>query len=125
MSRHRNSTGTDHGMMRELNRSLVLDVVKHSDGPLSRAMIARETGLAKPTVSAIVEELVEQGLVRELGPGKSASGGGRPPILLEYNARSRFIGGIRVGVRHTDLVVAGCSGHRARPHDDRDPDRPG
>lgn len=110
MSRKRNSTGTDHGMMRELNRSLVLDVVKHSEGPLSRAVIARETGLAKPTVSAIVEELVEQGLVRELGPGQSASGGGRPPILLEYNARSRFIGGIRVGVRHTDLVVADALG---------------
>lgn len=97
-------------MMRELNRSLVLDVVKHGESPLSRATIARETGLAKPTVSAIVDELLQQDLVRELGPGKSASGGGRPPILLEYNARSRFIGGIRVGVRNTDLVVADALG---------------
>lgn len=96
--------------MRELNRSLVLDVVKQGDGPVSRAAIARETGLAKPTVSAIVDDLIEGELVRELGPGQSARGGGRPPILLEYNARSRFIAGMRIGVGRTHIVVADARG---------------
>lgn len=96
-------------MMRELNRSLVIDVVKQHS-PVSRAVIARETSLAKPTVSAIVDDLVREGLVRELGPGQSAAGGGRPPILLEYNAGAHFIAGIQVGVRTTDLVVADALG---------------
>ena len=106
MERRQNTSGTDHAVMRELNRSLILDVVKRGDGPVSRAAISRETGLAKPTVSAIVDDLIEVGLIRELGPGQSARGGGRPPILLEYNARSRFIAGMRVGVGRTHIVVA-------------------
>lgn len=105
-----NSTsGTDHSMMRELNRSLVLDTVKRH-GPLSRAAIAREASLAKPTVSAIVEKLIAEGLVRETGMGPTAAVGGRPPILLEFNNRSQFIVGIQFAVRHTSIVVADASG---------------
>lgn len=104
------TSGTDHSVMRELNRTLVLDVVRQRS-PVSRAAISRETSLAKPTVSAIVEDLVEEGLVREVGVGPTASGGGRPPILLEFNARSQFIVGVQVGVRRTNLVVADALGH--------------
>lgn len=104
-----NTSGTDHSVMRELNRTLVLDVVKQRN-PVSRAAIARETSLAKPTVSAIVEDLVAEGLVREVGVGPTASGGGRPPILLEFNARSQFIVGVQVGVQRTNLVVADALG---------------
>ncbi|MBW3560960.1 MAG: ROK family protein [Actinobacteria bacterium] len=95
--------------MRELNRTLVLDVIKQRS-PVSRASIARETSLAKPTVSAIVEDLVGEGLVREVGVGPTASGGGRPPILLEFNARSQFLVGVQIGVRRTNLVIADALG---------------
>jgi len=54
--------GADHNVMREVNRSLVLTLVKEG-GPVSRASIARSTTLAKPTVSAIVDELIAEGLV--------------------------------------------------------------
>ncbi|MFD0581721.1 MarR family transcriptional regulator [Dactylosporangium darangshiense] len=69
--------GADHNVMREVNRSLVLALVKEG-GPVSRASIARSTTLAKPTVSAIVDELIADGLVREIGPGSTAVSGGRP-----------------------------------------------
>lgn len=109
VTREPNNSGTDHSVMRELNRSLVLDVLK-KDSPISRATIARETSLAKPTVSAIVEDLIEDGLVREIGPGPTASGGGRPPIMLQFNARSEFFIGMQIGVRRTNLVVADALG---------------
>src|SRR5258705_12734639 len=70
--------GADHNVMREVNRSLVLALVKEG-GPVSRASIARSTTLAKPTVSAIVDELIAEGLVREIGPGSTAVSGGRAP----------------------------------------------
>src|SRR6185295_17809624 len=82
--------GADHNTMREVNRSLVLSLVKEG-GPVSRASIARSTTLAKPTVSAIVDELIADGLVREIGTGTTATSGGRPPIMLEYNAASQFV----------------------------------
>ena len=103
-------SGTDHGVMRELNRSLVLDIVKQQS-PVSRAAIARETSLAKPTVSAIIEDLLEDGLVREIGAGVSTSRGGRPAILLEFNARSQFVIGVQILVRHTTIVLADALGH--------------
>ncbi|MDQ1437149.1 MAG: hypothetical protein QOK43_778 [Acidimicrobiaceae bacterium] len=95
--------------MRELNRSLVLDVVKHAS-PISRAAIAKETHLAKPTVSAIVDELLAGGLVREIGVGATTHEGGRPPILLEFNTRFEFSVGVHVGVHVTHVVVADARG---------------
>lgn len=96
--------------MRELNRSLVLDVVKRA-GTISRAGIAKETRLAKPTVSAIVDELLGDGLVREVGHGATTTEGGRPPILLEFNSRSEFYVGIHIGVRRTHVVAADGRGN--------------
>jgi glucokinase-like ROK family protein len=95
--------------MRELNRSLVLDLIKQRSS-ISRASIAKATDLAKPTVSAIVDDLVQEGLVREIGMGQPTTGGGRPPILLEFNARSQFVVGVHIGVRRTTIVVADARG---------------
>lgn len=95
--------------MREVNRSLVLSMVKEG-GPVSRASIARSTTLAKPTVSTIVDELIADGLVREIGPGSTATNGGRPPILLEFNARSQLVIGIHIGARRTTVSVGDATG---------------
>lgn len=95
--------------MREVNRSLVLAVVKEG-GRVSRASIARATTLAKPTVSAIVDELIADGLVREVGTGTTATSGGRPPIMLEYNASSQLVLGMHIGARRTTVAVADGSG---------------
>jgi glucokinase-like ROK family protein len=102
-------SGADHNVMRELNRSLVLDLIKQGS-PISRAAIAKATDLAKPTVSAIVDELVRDGLVREIGMGQPTRGGGRPPVLLEFNTRSQFVVGVQIGVRGTTIVVADAAG---------------
>ncbi|GAA2352997.1 ROK family transcriptional regulator [Dactylosporangium salmoneum] len=95
--------------MREVNRSLVLALVKEG-GPVSRASIARSTTLAKPTVSAIVDELIADGLVREIGPGSTAVSGGRPPILLEFNARSQLVVGVHIGARRTTIAIGDAAG---------------
>ncbi|MGI8792957.1 MAG: ROK family protein [Acidimicrobiales bacterium] len=105
----RNGGGTDHAVMRELNRSLVLDVLKQQS-PISRAAIAKETKLAKPTISAIVDALLTEGLATEIGTGKTTAEGGRPPILLEFNARSQFFAGVHIGVRRTTVVIANAGG---------------
>lgn len=109
MNAKRNGGAADHSVMRQLNRSLVLDHIRHHS-PISRAELARETSLAKPTVSAIVDELLHDGTIREIGVGPTTAGGGRPPILLEFNARSEYIVGIQVGVKRTNIVVADALG---------------
>jgi glucokinase-like ROK family protein len=61
------------------NTLLVLKTLYNGEN-LSRADVARITSLTRPTVSTIVSELIDDGLVAEIAVGPSA--GGKPPILL-------------------------------------------
>ncbi len=68
---------------RSANRRLVLQSVFALE-PVSRAEVARDTGLGKPYISELVSELVAEGPVRELGV--DTSGIGRPPTMLGIDA---------------------------------------
>ena len=103
------SSGARHVVMRELNRSLVLDLIKKRS-PISRAALAEAASLAKPTVSVIVEELLERGIVREVGVGHTTREGGRPPVLLEFDALSQCLAGVHIGVNTTTVVLADALG---------------
>ena len=51
-------------LLRTLNERTVLEAVRAS-GPISRAEVARQTGISRPTVSGVLRDLLEDGLVRE------------------------------------------------------------
>jgi predicted NBD/HSP70 family sugar kinase len=95
----------DRQVMRAHNRSVVLDVVRRS-GPVARTEVARRTSLAKPTVSAIVDELLADGVVHEVGVGKSTAAGGRPPTFLDFDVTRDAYVGVHVGVDMTTVAVA-------------------
>jgi glucokinase-like ROK family protein len=67
--------------LKEHNQRLVLRAI-YTGQALSRVAIAEETGLTRPTVSQIVSELLEAGIVQEEGPGESR--GGKPPTMLGF-----------------------------------------
>ncbi|MFN2225385.1 MAG: ROK family transcriptional regulator [Anaerolineae bacterium] len=73
------------------NSRLVLRVI-YERQEISRADIARQTGLTRTTVSDVVAELMEQGMVEEVGYGPSA--GGKPPILISVIPDSRHLVGL-------------------------------
>ena len=73
------------------NSQLVLKTI-YERGLVSRAEVARLTQLTRTTVSDLVTEFQEQGLVEEVGYGPSV--GGRSPILLSLVADSRHLIGI-------------------------------
>jgi glucokinase-like ROK family protein len=73
------------------NRNLVLKTIFEHDS-ISRAEIARITSLTRTTVSDIVADLLEQGLVDEIGIGSSL--GGKSPILLSLVEDSRYLIGL-------------------------------
>lgn len=77
---------------RSHNRSLVLQTLYRA-GRLSRADIARETGLTRVTVSDLVAELLSEGLVIELGQRESARPG-KPAVLLDINRSAHQIVGV-------------------------------
>ena len=90
-----------HDLIRALNRSIVLNMVK-SSGPISRAEIARLTGLSPATVTGVVADLIANNLVLEKAAGNSS--GGRPPILLILNP----CGGYVVGIKLAETEVIGA-----------------
>ncbi len=87
--------------MKSLNRSLILNTIRQHQF-ISRAEIAQITKLTPPTVTNIVNELLEAGLVKESEAGKSR--GGRKPILLTIEAKHSYMIGLDVG-GHTVRVV--------------------
>ncbi|MFA5892091.1 MAG: ROK family protein [Actinomycetota bacterium] len=94
---------------RDLNRELVLNLLR-SDGPLSRAAIAQRTRLAKPTVSAIVADLLAARRVREVGVAAGPVGRGRPAVLVEYNAAEYTVVGVRIGRTFIRVALADATG---------------
>ncbi len=95
----------DRQVMRAHNRAVVLDAVRRA-GPLARTEVARRTSLAKPTVSAIVDELLAEGLVLEVGVGKSTAAGGRPPTYLDLDVTRDAYVGVHIGVYETTVALA-------------------
>ena len=69
----------DPEMAREINRALILDLLRKHDS-IPRAQIARLLDLSKVTVSAVVSQLIEDEFVIELGEGNALKRGGRKPI---------------------------------------------
>jgi predicted NBD/HSP70 family sugar kinase len=61
----------------------------------SRPDISAQVGLSKATASAIAQEFLEAGLLREIGRGNST--GGRRPMMLEFIPEARFAIGIVEG----------------------------
>lgn len=94
-------------LMKSVNKSLVLNKIRTFE-PISRAQIAKETKLTPPTVSSIVKELIEEGLVieKELG----ASQGGRKPTLLYVNSSAFYVIGVDAGSETIRCILSNLSG---------------
>lgn len=91
MAEHTQRTVRD---LRRANRSAVLQRL-YFEGPLSRQELGPATGLSSGSVSNVVAELAEDGLLEEAGV--IGSDGGRPRTLLRVAASSGRLIGVDVG----------------------------
>lgn len=83
------------------NRSLVLQNLFHQ-GAMSRADLARETGLTRVTISDLVAELITDGFVAEMGV-REAAGPGKPAMLVDLDRAGHRIVGIDLS--GTDRII--------------------
>ncbi|MEV4669387.1 ROK family transcriptional regulator [Microbacterium sp. LWO12-1.2] len=80
------SVNTHAQGIRHRNRGLVLrTLMQHS--VVSRADLARLTGLARPTISELVKDLLDDGVLRESGQSQDARPG-KPAVMLEFDQRA-------------------------------------
>ncbi len=85
---------------RTSNRRLVLQHLFDGE-QLSRADLARRTSLTPPTISALIGELTDTGLVTEVGIRKTNSQVGKPPTMLKVKPDARSI--IAVDLSDTEV----------------------
>jgi predicted NBD/HSP70 family sugar kinase/biotin operon repressor len=79
-----------------------------SGGPQSRADLARGSGLSRTTVSSLVTELLDNGIVVETEDrGTPYKGGsGRPPLLVALAIRPGGVAGVDIGHGHVRVAVS-------------------
>ena len=95
-------------LMKQMNVSAVLKIIR-DNGSLSRADVAKITGLTPASVTNITKILIEDGYLVECKIGESS--GGRPPIILELNPNARYVIGVGIGVGVIDVVITNLSAH--------------
>ncbi len=83
-----------HQQTRAHNASLVLRAL-YDHSPISRAEVARMSGLTRTTVGEVIGGLIADGMAREVGRGPST--GGKAPILLELVDDARHVVGLDLG----------------------------
>jgi predicted NBD/HSP70 family sugar kinase len=93
--------------VRDINQSVFLHLIRKRQ-PISRADIAKLTGLRAGTVSAIVNRLIKSDLVYEGTEGPSS--GGRRPKNLYINAECSYVLAIDIGVLDTVFAVSDFNG---------------
>jgi predicted NBD/HSP70 family sugar kinase len=94
--------------LRSHNSALVLRVLWSDEEGASRSELARATGLSKATVSAIVRDLMEAGLVAVTH--QRASGGGRPGKVLQFQYDRYSVVGVEMGASHVTVVRTDLAG---------------
>ncbi|QQE77934.1 ROK family transcriptional regulator [Alicyclobacillus sp. SO9] len=101
------TSSIDAHAMRRMNRVSVFRKIFEEDR-ISRIEISRDLGMNKATVSSIVDDLIQNGFVNEIGYGESQ--GGRKPILLELNNTAAYIVSIDVQITHVTCAVLSLKG---------------
>lgn len=95
------------GLMRNINRSAILELIRENS-PIARAQIARKLNMSLPTVMRIVDDLMDEDLVRLCGVDEST--GGRPSPLLEFNGNAYAVVGVDLGGTKMFGTVADLAG---------------
>lgn len=91
--------------LRHRNRERVIAVLR-TQGQISQADIARATGLSRTTVSTVVGELRDLGLVSDVDAKGSRPRGGRPAVQLVLQNPDQVVVGVDFGHSHVAIALA-------------------
>ncbi len=101
-------TGKNTSFLRELNQKNILSLIKNK--PISRSELARLTGLTKPAVSSIVEILLNNNFIEEIGVKEIARG--RSPELLALKKDAHYAIGVDISRRGCKVGICDFTGNR-------------
>jgi glucokinase len=96
--------------LRIQNRKIILSLV-FNEKILSRTEIANRSKMSKTTVSSLIEEMITDKIIIEVGEGISTKQGGRKPIYLSMNPDAFYIVGVDIGAYKTLFAISDASGN--------------
>jgi predicted NBD/HSP70 family sugar kinase len=100
-----NIKAAGHDMLRLVNRRILLSILSDRQ-PISRAEIAKISGLNKATISTITGELLKESCIVEEGSGRTTPIGGKPPTPLRLNANRFGLFGVDIRADETILALS-------------------
>ena len=98
-------------VVKNINRTAILNIIREKRS-ISRIALTQMTKLSRSTISAIVSELIDEGLVQEISPEKST--GGRRPTLLKLAITDKIVGAVSIHTRTTNLAILDFDGNILR-----------
>ncbi|MEO7494356.1 MAG: ROK family transcriptional regulator [Massilia sp.] len=101
-------TTGDQSLLKRMNSVALIRLVK-SEAGLSRADLAKRSGLTKSTISLLVQELIEDGWLREADITASGSLG-RRPTPLQLDPKRLALLGAEIGVDYLNVVACNLQG---------------
>ena len=117
--------GGNQSGLREFNERLMLQVIRRASG-ISKAEIARKTGLTAQTVSVIVNRLLDEGLLRKERRRRVAGKVGQPAVPIALNPDGAYSIGVKIGRRSLDVLLVDFVGtvldHVSERYANPDPD---
>ncbi len=99
--------GSNAKLSKKINRELVLKTL-YNYKPISRADIAKITGLTPASITKIIDEFIDSGLVSEIGNDISEIG--RKPRLLDINKDDFCIIGLYVARKNISGIITNLNG---------------
>jgi len=94
-------------LLKQMNRNIIIKLV-FQYGSISRAQIAKLTNLKLPSVMRLVDGLIEDGIIVDIGKGDSS--GGRRPNLISLKQDAMYIIGVEIAIK-TTIILTDLVGH--------------
>jgi predicted NBD/HSP70 family sugar kinase len=96
------SGGANQVRVRAYNERLILSLVR-LHGSLSKAELARRSGLSAQTASVIMRSLEKEGMILRGEPVRGRVG--QPSVPMQLNPEAVYSFGVKIGRRSADLVL--------------------
>jgi predicted NBD/HSP70 family sugar kinase len=98
------------GSLRQINRLTVLRLLRQL-GPATKPALAKWSGISRPTVAKLIDELETDGLAERVGVATSSTGVGKPGALYRFNADGVQCGAVFLTFDTARLAVVNGDGH--------------
>lgn len=96
-------------LIRNINNNLILESIINY-GPISRADLSKKLNLTKATISTIVQDLINESLVIEIG--SKDTNVGRKPILLCFNRKCAYAISIDLNAEYIAVYLSNLKGEK-------------